>query len=306
MEVVVIGHASIDDVSIRGEKRTQLGGAAVYSAMAAKIFSETGVVSRIGTDFPQAYLSQIQPFLDASGLKKVPGKSTTFSMEYDDNGIVHYTGYRLNVGVRIRPEDIPKKYLSAKAFHLAPMAATKQKAMLDYLRDKTYAIVSLNTHSGYLTKYRRDLAEMINQVDVFTINDEEAIGLTGTKGFEQALSVLKRMDHNLVIVTMGIYGSAVIHEGEITFAPSVIQPKVVDLTGCGDAFAGSFVAAYVKTEDALKAANVANSVASITATDWSFKAIRNLKFKELDQFHEFIISHQRKLARNQSSIERFF
>lgn len=306
MEIVVIGHASIDNVSIKGARRTQLGGAAIYSAMAAKIFSETGVVSRIGTDFPPRYLSLVSSSIDVSGLKRVHGESTSFSMEYDDNGIVHYTGYKLNVGVHIRPEDVPKKYLSAKAFHLAPMAATKQKAFLDYLRDKTYAVVSLNTHSSYLAKYRRDIIDLINRVDVFTMNDEEAMLLTGTKGFEQSLSVLKRMPHHLIIVTMGIYGSAIILEGQITFAPSVIQPKIIDLTGCGDAFAGSFLAAYMKSNNALIAANAANSVASLTATGWNIEAIRSLKFKGMDQFHEFIISHQRKLARNQRSIEHFF
>ncbi|MFQ5815461.1 MAG: carbohydrate kinase family protein [Candidatus Hydrothermarchaeaceae archaeon] len=304
---MVIGHASIDNVLIGGGRRTQLGGAAIYSAMAAKIFAETGVVSRIGADFPSKYFSLLRSStIDVSGLKKLRGKSTFFSIEYDDDGVAHYSDYRLNVGIHIRPQDIPKMYLSAKAFHLAPMAASKQRSLLDYLRDRTYALVSLNTHSSYLPKYRRDISDLISQVDIFTINDVEAMRLTGTKGFEQALNVLKKRDHNLIIVTMGIYGSAIIHHGEITFAPSVIQPKIVDLTGCGDAFAGSFLASFVKNEDALEAANVANSVASITATDRSFKAIRGLRFAGLDQFHEFIISHQRKLGKRQRSIEHFF
>lgn len=303
----MIGHASIDNVLIGGERRTQLGGAAIYSAMAAKIFAETGVVSRIGADFPSKYFSLLRSStIDVSGLKKLRGKSTFFSIEYDDDGVAHYSDYRLNVGIHIRPQDIPKMYLSAKAFHLAPMAASKQRSLLDYLRDRTYALISLNTHSSYLPRYRRDIGDLISQVDIFTINDVEAMRLTGTKGFEQALNVLKKRDHNLIIVTMGIYGSAIIHNGEITFAPSVIQPKIVDLTGCGDAFAGSFLASFVKNEDALEAANVANSVASITATDRSFKAIRGLRFAGLDQFHEFIISHQRKLGKRQRSIEHFF
>ncbi len=306
MEVVVIGHASLDDVLIKGAKRTQLGGASIYSAMAAKIFSETGVVSRIGADFPPKYFRLLRSSaIDISGMKRMGGKSTFFSIEYDDEGLAHYSDYRLNVGVHIRPEDIPKKYLSSKAFHLAPMAASKQKAFLDYLRDRTYALISLNTHSGYLSKYRRDIIDLISQVDVFTMNDEEAMRLTKTKGFEQALNSLKKRDHNLIVVTMGIYGSAIISNGEITFAPSVIQPKIVDFTGCGDAFAGSFLATYVSTENSLESANVANSVASITATDWNFKAIRSLRFSGLDQFHEFIISHQRKLSKRQRSIEHF-
>jgi sugar/nucleoside kinase (ribokinase family) len=306
MEVVIIGHVSLDSVRIKGKMHNQLGGAAVYSAMASKIFAETGMVSRVGMDFPPKYISIFRSSkIDISGLKRMQGKSTFFSIEYDDEGVAEYVDYGFNVGIHIRPEDIPNRYLSAKAFHLAPMAASKQKLFLDYLRDKTYALVSLNTHAGYLSRYRRDIVDIINMVDVFTINDGEAMRLTGTKGFEQALNFLKNRDHNLIVVTMGIYGSAIIHRGEITFAPSVIQPRIVDLTGCGDAFAGSFLATYIKNEDALEAANIANSVASITATDRGFNAIRSLRFTGLDQFHEFIISHQRKLGKRQRSIEHF-
>ncbi|MEE8168152.1 MAG: PfkB family carbohydrate kinase [Candidatus Hydrothermarchaeales archaeon] len=307
MEVVAIGHASIDEVKMRGKRSTQLGGAAIYSAMAAKIFSETGIVSRVGRDFPPEYYSILRKSsIDTLGLKKLRGKSTVFSIEYSDDGVAHYDTYQLNVGIHIRPEDIPRKYLSASAFHIAPMAASKQRAFVDYLRNRTYALVSLNTHIGYLPKYRRDIVDLVSKVDVFTINDGEALKLTGTKGFEHALNALKKIDHNLIVVTMGVYGSVILEGGEVTFAPSVIQPKITDLTGCGDAFAGSFLSVYSKTEDALKAANVANSVASITATDWNFKAVKSLKFKNLEHFHEFIISHQQKLSKNQRSIEHFF
>ncbi len=305
MDTVVIGHTSIDRVLAGKEKRVQLGGASVYFAMASKIFSSTGMVSRVGKDFPPEFLGALkESFIDIGGIKRMRGKSTRFSMRYDDQGVAHYDDYDLNVGVSIRPEDIPASYLSARAFHLAPMAASKQNAFLEYLREKTYALISLNTHVAYLQRYRRHILKLLPKVDICTMNDEEAMRLTETRGFEQALAALKKEAHNLIIVTMGVYGSAII-EDEIVFAPSVIQPRIVDLTGCGDAFAGAFLAVYSKTQDSLQAANVANSVASIAATDWNFGAIKNLRFASLESFHEFVISHQRKLSKNQRSLEQF-
>jgi sugar/nucleoside kinase (ribokinase family) len=308
MDVVTIGHTSADRVTIGGKRNIQLGGAAVYSAMASKIFSDTGIVSRVGEDFTPNFEKLLKRAgIDTHGLKKVKGKSSYFSIDYDKYGGATYRDYGINVGIHIRPQDVPGLYLNAKAFHIAPMSASKQNNFLKFIRKKSKdAFVSLNTHQGYFARYKKDITKLISKVDVFTINDEEATMLTGTKRPEFAIKVLKKAKHNLIIVTIGVTGCVVIKEGETNFFPSVYQPDIVDLTGCGDAFAGSFISSYIKTRDELKSANIANSVASINATGWNFKAISSLAFKTLESFQEFVFSRQRKLQKHQWSIEHFF
>lgn len=308
MDVVTIGHASVDRVKIGGSKKVQLGGAAVYSAMAAKIFSDTGLVSRVGEDFTPGFERTLRGVgIDTSGLKRVRGKSSYFSIEYDKYGAATYVDYNLNVGIHIRPQDIPEGYLGAKAFHIAPMSATKQKHFLDLFRKKSPdGLVSLNTHVGYFARYRKDIIKLIPKVDVFIVNDDEAKKLTGTKRVEFAINALRKTEHKLIVVTIGVIGCIIIKDREINFFPSVYQPGVVDLTGCGDTFAGSFISSYIKTHDELKSANIANSVASIAATGWNFEAISSLKFKTLENFQRFVFSRQRKLQKHQWSIEHFF
>lgn len=304
MDVVTIGHVSIDKVRINEKEKIQLGGAAVYSAMAAKIFAHTGVVSRVGEDFPYRFLALLKKYgINIEGLKKVRGRSTNFKIEYDEDGIAKYTEYKLNVGKYIRPSDIPKTYLKAEAFHLAPMAATKQQKFIDFLK-KRGGIISLNTHIGFLPRYRRKLLELIPQVDIFTLNEEEALKITNAKRLEYAIKFLKKIEHEFIIVTLGVIGSVVIDK-DVTFFPSVYQPKVIDLTGCGDAFAGAFLASFIRTKDPLKSANIANSVASLVASNWNFKEIKNLKFFSLDRFQEYIFSRQRKIRKMQFSIDSF-
>ncbi len=198
MDVITIGHTSIDHVRINGRENLQLGGAAVYSAMGAKIFSRAGIVSRVGSDFPVEFYSLLKSAeIDTLGLHKVRGKSTSFTIEYDREGMANYRDYSLNVGVHIRPEDIPSRYLDARAFHLAPMAASKQNIFLNFLRNKSNALVSLNSHIGYFMKYKNELLRLIPRVDIFTINDEEAMRLTNSKSLEHALNAFKRREHNL-------------------------------------------------------------------------------------------------------------
>ncbi len=306
MDFVSIGHASVDRVEINGRRRKQLGGASIYSALAAGIFVKAGVVSRVGEDFPKKFFRELEELgIDTAGIKQVQGKSTFFEITYEDVRAI-YTAYSLGVGVHISPKDMPRRYLTAKAFHIAPMAATKQRSFVEFLRENSYGLISLNTHAAYFSKYRRELLELIPKVDIFTINDEEAMLLTKTRSLEQAISFFQRHEHNIVVITMGVYGSVVIERGEINFSPSVIQHRVVDLTGCGDAYAGSFLAVYMLTENPLKAANIANSVASINASDWNFSAIKNLRFfKNLEAFQKFVVLRQRRLSKSQRSLEHF-
>lgn len=306
MDVATLGHVSIDKVTNEEGEKKQLGGAAVYSAMAAKIFGKTGIVSRVGMDFPpRNYKILTDAGISTGGIKRVKGKSTRFSLSYDKHGNATYSDYKVGVGAHISPKDIPPAYMKAKAFHLTPTAPKKQRRIVDHLRENYYGVVSLNTHIGYFKKYRKDLIKLIEHVDIFTLNDEEATFLTGKKHFEQSLKLFKKIKHNIVIITLGVIGSAIIENGEVNFFPSVVQPKIVDLTGCGDAFAGAFVASYLKTENSIKSANIANSIASIAATDWNFNALQNLRYKSLEKFQLFVIARQRQLAKNQRNIEYF-
>ncbi len=306
MDVVSLGHVSIDRVEINGRRKTQLGGAGIYSAMAANIFVDSAVVSRVGGDFPEGFVTNLHELsIDIAGIKHVSGKSTFFDISYNENNQAVYNTYSLGVGVYIRPEDIPDKYLTARAFHIAPMAASKQRAFVEFLRENTYGLISLNTHAAYFARYRKELLRLIPDVDIFTINDEEAMLLTKTKSIEQAINVFKKLEVNIAVITRGVNGSVVIEKGEINLSHSMTQDKIVDLTGCGDVYGGSFIACYMLTENALKSANMANSVASINASKWSFSAIKNLKFDTLEAFQKFVVFRQSKQSKMQRSLEHY-
>jgi sugar/nucleoside kinase (ribokinase family) len=186
------------------------------------------------------------------------------------------------------------------------MNPKKQRRIVDFLRENTYAVVSLNTYMGYVKKYKKGLLDLMGIVDIFTINDDEAMKLTDSKTLEHAINKIKKKEHNLVIITMGVYGSIVLDDREINFFPSVYQEKTVDLTGCGDAFAGSYLASYLKTNDPYKAANIANGVASLNSTEWNFQALKPREFKSLERFQLFITSRQRRLKKKQKMLESYF
>jgi len=307
MDAVTVGHASMDRVRISGREKLQPGGAAVYSALAAKTFCRCGIVTRVGSDYPAGFIRELERWgVDTSGIKRVGGSSTRFEIEYTPSGQANYTGYHPGAGRGLRREDIPARYLTAKAYHIAPMSPRKQLSFVEYLREHTYGIISLNTHLSYFRNHRKEILSLIEKVDIFTINDHEAIRLTLSPSLEHAINVLKRRRHGIIVVTLGMYGSILLEDGEVSFSPSVVQSRVVDLTGCGDAFAGAFLASYLKTEDAVRAANIANSVAAINASDWSFRAISGLRFGSIEAFQRYVVLRQVMQGERQSNLDSFY
>ncbi len=56
----------------------------------------------------------------------------------------------------------------------------------------------------------------------------------------------------LIIVTLGAQGSYAYYNGETYFQPAIPVPKVVDTTGCGDAYQAAFALTFYRTRDIQK------------------------------------------------------
>lgn len=93
----------------------------------------------------------------------------------------------------------------------------------------------------------------IDPVEVLLPNLEEARLLTGRNGAEEAATALLEVA-TVVAVTCGGAGAIVTSRGSSPRAVPAPTVEVVDTTGAGDAFAGSFLAAWLAGVDPLVAA----------------------------------------------------
>jgi sugar/nucleoside kinase (ribokinase family) len=94
-----------------------------------------------------------------------------------------------------------------------------------------------------------DLHEVLKQVDVLTINDEEARQLSGEHSLVKAAKVIHEMGPKYLVIKKGEHGSLLFHRGDIFFAPALPLAEVIDPTGAGDSFAGGFTGWLAKTGD---------------------------------------------------------
>ncbi|OGL66981.1 hypothetical protein A2856_00600 [Candidatus Uhrbacteria bacterium RIFCSPHIGHO2_01_FULL_63_20] len=117
------------------------------------------------------------------------------------------------------------------------------------------ASVAWNPGSKELKRGLGSIQELLPEVDLFMVNREEAIALTGRGEIEGIFQRLLTAN-NVVIVTDGEKGAYAGRGGKVWFAGTTGR-KAVSRTGAGDAFGSAFVASYMQKKDVPAALAVA-------------------------------------------------
>lgn len=73
--------------------------------------------------------------------------------------------------------------------------------------------------------------------------------LSGNQTAIEYLEPLSQVHKCLIVVTLGAEGSMALADGKRYYQPALPVERVVDTTGCGDAFAGAFLVRYMQDED---------------------------------------------------------
>jgi sugar/nucleoside kinase (ribokinase family) len=107
----------------------------------------------------------------------------------------------------------------------------------------------LDTMNFWMDLFMDDLKEALKEVDVLTINDEEARQLSGEYSLVKAAKLILAMGPKYLIIKKGEHGALLFNNEEVFFAPALPLEEVFDPTGAGDSFAGGFIGYLAKTND---------------------------------------------------------
>ena len=97
--------------------------------------------------------------------------------------------------------------------------------------------------------FLEDLLDALKEVDVLTINDEEARQLSGEYSLVKAAKAIQKMGPKYIVIKKGEHGALLFKNEEVFFAPALPLEEVFDPTGAGDSFAGGFIGYLAKTND---------------------------------------------------------
>lgn len=98
-------------------------------------------------------------------------------------------------------------------------------------------------------------------IDIFFPNQDEARALSGQRSAQSALDWLREyFPQSLIVLKMDEEGAMIAGPQQEQVAIEATSDRLLDATGAGDAFGGSFLAHYLATGDALKAGHIAAQV----------------------------------------------
>ncbi len=246
VELVVLGHVSIDTIVFPDGGRIEMpgGAAAAVATSAALAGAKVGLVTKVGEDFPREWLQKLAKYVDIRGVQVLPGKTIHIWVIYKPDGSVE-SPVEVGVAERMGETPIPEEYLKAKLFHIAPIPPEEQLKVIERLGKMR---ISVDFNPTYYDDYRRKpelVRELVSRSYIVFPNEREAKLITGLDDVRKAAEELHSWGAELVVVTRGEKG-VLIYDGDFHEFPALPVEGEIDPTGAGDAFAGGFLAGLVK------------------------------------------------------------
>ncbi|MBQ0788258.1 MAG: bifunctional hydroxymethylpyrimidine kinase/phosphomethylpyrimidine kinase, partial [Oceanihabitans sp.] len=250
-KLVIVGTVAFDAIETPfGKTDKILGGAATYIGFSAANFDnvDAAAVSVVGGDFPQEYLDLLtNRKINIEGIEVVKeGKTFFWSGKYHNDMNTRDTlATELNVLEHFTPV-VPESYKDADIVMLGNLHPLTQQSVLDQMSKKPKLAI-LDTMNFWMDIAMDDLKAVIKNIDVITINDEEARQLSGEYSLVNAAKKIHEMGPKYVVIKKGEHGALLFSEGNMFYAPALPLAEVFDPTGAGDTFAGGFAGYIAKT-----------------------------------------------------------
>jgi sugar/nucleoside kinase (ribokinase family) len=251
------------------------GGNALNTAIALRRLGENvAVAGDIGNDdLGRLLLDQMQTQgLDVHGVRREPGGRTasTFILraEGEDRRFIHSLGVAATFsGEHVSLELIPENGIMLVGGYLK-LGAWDDNMLADLMREarRRNCIVVLNIciaqDSG--VNPQRCLS-LLEHVDVFVPNEDEARILTGETNPALQAKALRQAGAQVVVITRGGDGLFA-DDGQRTVEMGIFKVNVVDPSGCGDCFTAGLVAGLLRDWDTVRTLEFATAVGAIGAT----------------------------------------
>lgn len=291
MSLLVVGTVAFDAIETPfGKTDKILGGAATYIGLSASYFlKNSNLVSVVGEDFPQEHINLLTgKGVNVDGLQIKKGEKTFFwSGKYHiDMNSRDTLDTQLNVLATFDPI-VPEAYKNAQFLMLGNLMPSIQQKVLDQLPNRPKLIV-LDTMNFWMDNFLDDLLASLKNVDVLTINDEEARQLSGEFSLVKAAKKILKMGPKFLIIKKGEHGALLFNEHEVFFAPALPLEEVFDPTGAGDTFAGGFIGYLASTKDISfenmkRAVIYGSAMASFCVEKFGTERMENLTHQEIQK-----------------------
>ncbi len=290
-KIVSVGSIAIDELhTSKGSRPNIIGGSATFFSIAASRYNPVKVIGIVGDDFPQEGWDLFNKYnvnMDMVTIEK--GKTFSWGGRYSDDYSTRDTLYTdLGVFENYTP-DIPES-VDTEYLYLGNIQPSLQLDVIQKIKTKK-RIVS-DTMNLWIDLDLKGLWEVINLTNIFLLNDEEAMQLTGETDLNKIGNQLLDSGPDTVIIKKGGNGSTLFTSKGSIEMPVYDKIELFDPTGAGDSFAGGLVGYISKYgEENIKEALVhATATASFTVSDFGVAGLTRSSEESFESRCQYIKS----------------
>lgn len=291
MKIVSVGTVAFDAIETPFGKTDKIvGGACTYISLSAAYFNNSPhLISVVGEDFPKETIDLFKERgINTQGLQIKNGEKTFFwsGKYHQDMNTRDTLDTQLNVLESFDPI-VPDSYQDCDILMLGNLTPSVQMKVIQQMKSRPKLIV-LDTMNFWMEIAIEDLKKVIKEIDVLTINDEEARLLSGVNSLRKAAKIILEMGPKYLIIKKGEHGALLFGENNIFYAPALPLEEVFDPTGAGDTFAGGFVGHLsscdiIAWEAMKKAIIVGSAMASFTVEKFGIEKLIELDKSQIDE-----------------------
>ena len=290
-KIVSVGSIAIDELETpKGSQSNIIGGSATFFSIAASKYNPVKVIGIVGTDFPQSGWDLFKKYNIDTGLITVKdGKTFSWGGKYSDDYSTRDTLYTdLGVFENYNPEI--NQSIDAEYLYLGNIQPSLQLDVINKINKKK-RIVS-DTMNLWINLDQEGLWEVIKKSDIFMLNDEEAMELTGKNDLHEIANDFLELGPDIVIIKKGAKGSILLSKNTLLDIPVYDKIELFDPTGAGDSFAGGLIGYFSKfgEDNLIEAMTHATVTASYTVSDFGVKGLINSSHDSFDKRCEYIKS----------------
>ena len=254
--LLVIGGASIDVLHLEDRTVESVGGAGMYTAMAARRCGAHVSMLSPRPDPPPERLKPIAGHLvEWLGPDISPEQMLQFEISYR-GGKTEYLKMSLDAVAMLSPSMLPADLSKYDLVHVDPRGdATKQLSFVQACRQRGAKQISAGTGLFIAEEQPQAVRAVMEQADCFFMNDLEARAVFGS------LESAQTEPGKVLYITLGAEGACIIQGSTATLIPAV-SATVLDSTGAGDTFCGATLAYLLQKQHPIMAARQAAALAA--------------------------------------------
>lgn len=274
------------------------GGNLLYATGGLAVWdSSIGLISRIGKDYPKAWLHDFEKRgFDIRGIETANEKIdlrnfiayTDTQEKSQSSAVSHFARRELTFPKDLlgyqAPDDaikdlrqiestspsalnVPKDYRDVKHVHICAFDFASQSQMVNLFKSASHQTVTLAPDSRYMIpRYWRELRLVLQGITAFLPSEEEmrALFWGETNDLWEMASQVAMYGPRFIVIKRGASGQYLYDAlNKKRYEIPVYSSRVADPTGVGDAFCGGYLAGFAKTDDALQAVLYGNVSASL-------------------------------------------